>query len=69
MAQDLKTAFESAGLNPSDYSVFCYDEWGESTGPDGETIPAGDRYGVRYEELYALKVACLERRISDLENV
>jgi len=69
MAQDLKAAFEAVNLDPSAYSVFCYDSWEESTGPNGETIPAGDRYGVRYEELYALKVACLERRISNLENV
>jgi hypothetical protein len=29
-------------------------------------IPAGDRYGVRYEELYALKIACLERKVANL---
>lgn len=28
--------------------------------------PAGNRYGVRYEELMALKVACLERKIEAL---
>lgn len=34
---------------------------------DGEIIKeAGNRYGVRYEELLALKVACLERKIASL---
>lgn len=36
---------------------------------DGPTVvkEAGNRYGVRYGELHALKIACLERRIAALE--
>ncbi len=28
-----------------------------------KVTPAGNRYGVRYDELYALKIACLERKL------
>jgi hypothetical protein len=69
LAQDLKRAFEAASLDPSKYSVFCYDEWEETIDSEGNVLgEAGNRYGVRYEELYALKIACLDRRIKALES-
>ena len=65
-AQDIAEAFKSEGLNPDDYGMFCYDEWKEQPeikDEDGNItsnfIPAGNRYGVRYEELFAFVLACL----------
>lgn len=46
IAQEVIAAFESEGLNAFDYGCVCYDEW------DG-----GSRYGVRYDECYALMMA------------
>ena len=60
IAQDVKAAFEAEGLVAEDYAVLCYDEWPETPeerDDDGnltqEYRPAGNRYGVRYEELLA----------------
>jgi hypothetical protein len=59
LAQELEAAFASEGLDAHDYGLFCYDEW--KTQPaqlddEGNVlvpgIDAGDRYGVRYEELF-----------------
>lgn len=66
IAQQVKSAFESEGLNPFEYGVLCYDEWDEQpeiSDKDGLAIQeyraAGNRYGVRYEELLCLKMASL----------
>lgn len=67
VAQEVKAAFESEGLDAFAYGLLCYDEW-EATGAvlddDGnETLPAveaGNRYGVRYDELLALKIAAID---------
>jgi parallel beta-helix repeat protein len=65
-AQSLKAAFESEGLVAEHYAVLCYDEWPEQAeilDEDGAVIepyrPAGNRYGVRYDELLALIIAAL----------
>lgn len=64
IAQDVAKAFESEGLNANDYGVFCYDEWPEQPekrDDKGNIVvphkPAGNRYGVRYEELLAFIIA------------
>tara|TARA_R110002126_G_scaffold141146_7_gene286063 strand:+ start:428 stop:1999 length:1572 start_codon:yes stop_codon:yes gene_type:complete len=66
VAQDVMAAFESEGLNASDYALFCYDRWeeqGEILRDDGMVMqpyaPAGDRYGIRYEELLAFIISAL----------
>jgi len=66
MAQDVITAFENEGLDPFAYAVVCYDEWPETLeerDADGtvtqEYRPAGNRYGVRYEELLAFIITAL----------
>ncbi len=71
IAQEVKTVFESAGLDPFEYGLLCHDTWEASEeitqdipilDDDGviigheqhilkEAQPAGDRYGIRYEEL------------------
>jgi hypothetical protein len=66
IAQEVKAAFEAEGLDAHRYGMFCYDEWeaqSESVSSNGavlqKTIPAGARYGVRYEELLAFVIAAL----------
>jgi hypothetical protein len=59
-AQELADAFASEGLDANKYGLFCYDEWDADLDADGnETRPAGDRYGIRYEELLAFVLAAL----------
>jgi hypothetical protein len=53
IAQRVKEAFESEGLNAFDYGVLCYDN------AEGE-----DRYGIRYEEALALECAYLRSKLS-----
>ena len=66
MAQDVKAAFESEGLAAEAYALLCYDTWEEQQqelAEDGsiaqECVPAGNRYGVRYEELLAFIIGAL----------
>lgn len=54
IAQELKAAFEAEGLDGFDYGVLCYDEW-EAT----DQINAGNRYGVRYDQLLCFIIAAL----------
>jgi len=55
-AQDVAEAFASEGLDPTKYALFCFDEWeaDETTG-----LLAGNRYGIRYDDLLAFIVAAL----------
>lgn len=58
MAQEVMAAFQSEGLDPLRYSIICYDEWDAELDEDGNEVrPAGNRYGVRYEELLAFIIA------------
>lgn len=82
IAQEVKAAFESEGLDAHDYGLFCYDEWQdafedvfkpvETNNENGETIVtmvptgekiqtqvAGNRYGIRYEQLLAFIIAAI----------
>jgi hypothetical protein len=66
IAQDIANAFAAEGLNAEDYALFCFDQWEEQPeilGDDGvlisSYIPAGNRYGIRYEELLAFVLAAL----------
>ena len=58
IAQQVKKAFESEGLNPFAYGILCYDEWDET-----EDEEAGERYGIRYEEALILECAYLRSKI------
>lgn len=65
-AQTVKDIFEKYGLNGFDYALLCYDEWEEKKevkDDDGtvsqEYIPAGNRYGLRYEELLCFIMSAL----------
>jgi hypothetical protein len=64
IAQEVKKAFESEGLDANKYGIFCYDEWDskeEIKDENGEMlvpgINSGSRYGVRYDELFAFILA------------
>jgi hypothetical protein len=66
IAQEVKKAFEDEGLVAEDYGVLCYDEWDsleEVKDEKGNVVQAartaGSRYGVRYEELFALIISAL----------
>jgi hypothetical protein len=66
IAQEVKSAFESEGLVAENYGIFCHDTWDEQPEVlDKECNiitphkPAGDRYGVRYDELLAFIIAAL----------
>jgi len=54
LAQEVMAAFQSEGLDPMRYGIVCYDEW-DAEGDE----PAGNRYGVRYEELLAFIISAL----------
>lgn len=56
IAQDVKAAFEAEGLIAEDYALFCYDEW-EANEEQG--IAAGNRYGIRYDELLAFMIGAM----------
>ncbi len=75
IAQRVKEAFESEGLDAFSYGLLCYDEWqneyqdviGKNGEPTGEKIlvrEAGNRYGIRYEEALALECAYLRSKLN-----
>jgi hypothetical protein len=72
IAQEVKAAFESEGLSAEEYAVLCYDEWDavpakeEVRGDNGDivvaasaAVPAGNIYGVRYDELLAFILSAI----------
>lgn len=60
IAQEVIEAFEAEGLDPMRYGVVCYDQWDDVIDEDGNVIlPAGDSYGVRYDELWAFIISAL----------
>jgi hypothetical protein len=71
IAQDIKKAFESEGLDAFKYGLLCYDEevFYDS---NGEIIkdkkPTWDRYGVRYEEAFCLESAYQRKILKDIQD-
>lgn len=66
IAQDIRDAFSAEGLSAFDYGILCHDSWEakpEQRDKKGNTIapamPAGERYGVRYEELMSFALTAL----------
>jgi len=60
IAQEVVAAFQTEGLDPMRYGVVCHDQWNAELDENGAEIkPAGERYGVRYEELLAFIIAAL----------
>lgn len=72
LAQTVGAIMASHGLDPHRYGFFCWDEWEESTQPSGPegadvTVPAGERFGVRYDELAMFIAAGQQQRQDALE--
>lgn len=67
IAQEVAEAFASEGLDASRYGLFCYDEWDSWTDEDGTVHPAGNSYGIRYEEALALECAYQRWRLEQME--
>ena len=60
IAQEVIAAFQAEGLDPMRYGIVCYDQWDAELDDEGNEItPAGDRYGIRYEELLGFIIAAL----------
>lgn len=70
IAQEVISAFQVEGLDADRYGIICYDEWqdqyedayDDQGNPTGEKVlvtTAGNRYGVRYEELFAFIISAL----------
>ena len=59
-AQTVKATFEKHGLIAEEYGLLCYDEWLEEVDTDGiVTKEAGNRYGIRYEELICFIISAM----------
>lgn len=65
-AQTVAAAFRAEGLDPHDYGLFCYDEWPaepEVVDEAGAVLsparPAGNRFGIRYDELAMFILAAI----------
>lgn len=75
IAQRVRDAFAAKGLDATEIGLLCYDEWddysepeigedGEPTGEDVLIRPAGDRWGLRYEECLAMEAAWVRRELA-----
>lgn len=69
IAQQVKEAFESEGLDAFEYGLLCYDEWDaqeeelDNNRVVKPKIEAGNLYGIRYEQALALECAYLRSRL------
>jgi hypothetical protein len=70
IAQEVASAFEAEGLDPTRYGLFCSDTWyevdGKKLNPGGEfykstdeSVVAVTQLGLRYEELLAFVISAL----------
>ena len=66
IAQEVIAAFAAEGLDATRYALLCHDTWEaepEETDDEGNVInpgiEAGERYGIRYDELLAFMIAAL----------
>jgi len=65
IAQDVVDIFSKHGLDAHQYALLCYDKWESSpaimNGDDiiSAAVEAGDRYGIRYDELLAFIISAM----------
>ncbi|MCX8303591.1 tail fiber domain-containing protein [Enterobacter pseudoroggenkampii] len=80
VAQQVRDAFLSHGIDATKFGLLCYDKWDEKyetkNGKPEVVAPAGDRWGLRPDQCAWLEAAYqrrrserLESRISALENL
>ena len=74
-AQDVQAAFAAEGLDGFAYGVLCKDVWEAQPaeiGDGGEietpALPAGERLGIRYDQLLVWIAAGVEERLAALET-
>ena len=59
-AQEVISVFEKYDLDAMQYGMVCYDEWEDELDGDGNIIvKAGNRYGIRYEELLCFIISAM----------
>lgn len=60
VAQEVIAAFASEGLDANRYGLLCYDEWEEELDENENVVKAaGNRYGIRYDQLLAFIIAAM----------
>jgi len=78
VAQQVHQAFAAHGIDAFEIGLLCFDEWDELREPviskKGTTtkrmrvaVKAGDRWGLRYDECFAVEAAYQRRRMDRLE--
>lgn len=78
VAQQVHEAFAARGIDAFEIGLLCFDEWdeqrkpviskaGKITGRTRVTIKAGSRWGLRYDECFAVEAAYQRRRMDRLE--
>lgn len=75
IAQRVRDAFIAHGLDAFQIGLLCWDEWSEQPevlDADGtitaHAAPAGDRFGIRYEEALAMEAALMRRELSRIRG-
>ena len=82
VAQRVHAAFKRRGIDAFEIGLLCFDKWkavrarkaklnraGEVLRPVREATPAGDRWGLRYDECQALEAAWQRREIARLREL
>lgn len=80
IAQQVRDAFAARDLDAQEIGLLCHDAWEASPAvpevrdedgavitPAVKAVPAGDRWGLRYDECQAMEAAWQRRRIEQLE--
>tara|TARA_B100001105_G_scaffold236652_1_gene212625 strand:+ start:27822 stop:30008 length:2187 start_codon:yes stop_codon:yes gene_type:complete len=74
VAQRVRDAFAARGIDALAIGLLCYDEWpGSPEVLDDEgtvtmpAAPAGNRWGIRYEEALAMEAALMRRELNRLK--
>lgn len=73
-SQRVEEVMAAHGLDAERYGFFCYDQWPAEPGFTDEAgnttagVEAGDRYGLRYDELFGFIIAGLASRVDALEQ-
>lgn len=72
IAQQVRDAFASHGIDGTKYGLLCYDEWNDEfeineDGNSVQTKAAGDRWGIRPDQCLFIEAAYQRRRCDRIE--